>query len=168
MPRLQSFSTFPLSIRKCLPKSKTSKSSLRSQGGKMPNVRTRSRRASLHCFFCFDFLFSFKTTANFFRYLAARVKKSSKSKNIKFKIRCRRFLYTLVLKDSDKADKLKQSLPPGMVHLFPLPSISILLLCGERRTQKYGETEETWIAEIVCFLLLIHVTAVARVCFDAL
>jgi Ribosomal L38e protein family len=44
---------------------------------------------------------------------AARVKKSSKTSDIKFKIRCKRFLYTLVLKDSDKADKLKQSLPPG-------------------------------------------------------
>ena len=32
---------------------------------------------------------------------------------IKFKVRCHRFLYTLVLKDSEKADKLKQSLPPG-------------------------------------------------------
>jgi Ribosomal L38e protein family len=45
--------------------------------------------------------------------LAARVKKSAKTNDIKFKIRCNRFLYTLVLKDSDKADKLKQSLPPG-------------------------------------------------------
>ncbi|CAD6565266.1 MAG: 60S ribosomal protein L38 [Alectoria fallacina] len=33
---------------------------------------------------------------------------------IKFKVRCHRFLYTLVLKDSEKADKLKQSLPPAL------------------------------------------------------
>jgi hypothetical protein len=44
---------------------------------------------------------------------AARVKKNA-DKQIKFKVRCSRELYTLVLKDSDKAEKLKQSLPPGM------------------------------------------------------
>lgn len=32
----------------------------------------------------------------------------------KFKVRCSRYLYTLCVKDSDKADKLKQSLPPGL------------------------------------------------------
>lgn len=31
----------------------------------------------------------------------------------KFKLRCSRFLYTLTLLDKDKADKLRQSLPPG-------------------------------------------------------
>jgi large subunit ribosomal protein L38e len=45
---------------------------------------------------------------------AARIKRNRKSQQIKFKVRCKRLLYTLVLKDSDKADKLKQSLPPGM------------------------------------------------------
>ncbi|KAL8734110.1 MAG: hypothetical protein Q9181_003299 [Wetmoreana brouardii] len=45
---------------------------------------------------------------------AARIKRNRKSQQIKFKVRCHRFLYTLVLKDSDKADKLKQSLPPGL------------------------------------------------------
>ncbi|EXJ71152.1 uncharacterized protein PV07_09386 [Cladophialophora immunda] len=44
----------------------------------------------------------------------ARLKKSPKSKDIKMKIRCKRYLYTLILKDSDKADKIKQSLPPTM------------------------------------------------------
>ncbi|KAL2040185.1 hypothetical protein N7G274_007088 [Stereocaulon virgatum] len=34
---------------------------------------------------------------------------------IKFKVRCPRLMYTLVLRDSEKADKLKQSLPPGLV-----------------------------------------------------
>ncbi|KIW17602.1 hypothetical protein PV08_04797 [Exophiala spinifera] len=43
----------------------------------------------------------------------ARLMKSSKSKDIKMKIRCKRYLYTLILKDSDKADKIKQSLPPS-------------------------------------------------------
>merc|ERR550525_1192723 len=32
----------------------------------------------------------------------------------KFKIRCSRFLYTLVMPDKDKAEKLKQSLPPSL------------------------------------------------------
>ena len=45
--------------------------------------------------------------------LAARIKKNKKAGNIKFKVRCERFIYTLVLKDTDKAEKLKQSLPPG-------------------------------------------------------
>ncbi len=31
----------------------------------------------------------------------------------KFKIRCSRYLYTLVLEDAEKAEKLRQSLPPG-------------------------------------------------------
>ncbi|KAK5015027.1 ribosomal protein L38e [Cryomyces antarcticus] len=45
---------------------------------------------------------------------SARIKKSGKKNQIKFKVRCHRYLYTLVLKDSDKAEKLKQSLPPGL------------------------------------------------------
>ncbi|GAQ88487.1 60S ribosomal protein L38 [Klebsormidium nitens] len=32
----------------------------------------------------------------------------------KFKVRCSRYLYTLAVVDQDKADKLKQSLPPGL------------------------------------------------------
>lgn len=45
--------------------------------------------------------------------VAARIKRNRNTQQIKFKVRCQRFVYTLVLKDSDKADKLKQSLPPG-------------------------------------------------------
>jgi large subunit ribosomal protein L38e len=48
--------------------------------------------------------------------LAARIKKNRKSQQTKFKVRCQKNLYTLVLKDSDKADKLKQSLPPGTLR----------------------------------------------------
>ncbi|CAP73563.1 uncharacterized protein PODANS_2_9290 [Podospora anserina S mat+] len=44
---------------------------------------------------------------------SARIKKNKSQ--IKFKVRCQRHLYTLVLKDSDKAEKLKQSLPPTLV-----------------------------------------------------
>lgn len=56
---------------------------------------------------------------------AARIKRNRKTHQIKFKVRCHRFLYTLVLKESDKADKLKQSLPPSTFHLFfALPCFS--------------------------------------------
>ncbi|KAG9616089.1 hypothetical protein KCU77_g15764, partial [Aureobasidium melanogenum] len=41
------------------------------------------------------------------------------AQQIKFKVRCNRYLYTLVLKDQDKAEKLKQSLPPSMRHTTP-------------------------------------------------
>jgi large subunit ribosomal protein L38e len=53
--------------------------------------------------------------------LAARIKKTlvtrpgSTKTLTKFKVRCSRYLYTLVLDDSDKAEKLKQSLPPGVL-----------------------------------------------------
>jgi hypothetical protein len=50
--------------------------------------------------------------------IAARIKRNRKSQQIKFKVRCHRFLYTLVLKDTDKADKLKQSLPPSRCFYF--------------------------------------------------
>jgi len=50
--------------------------------------------------------------------LAARIQKSysklSQSKQTKFKVRCSRFVYTLAIDDSDKADKIRQSLPPCM------------------------------------------------------
>lgn len=44
---------------------------------------------------------------------AARIKKNKKSSLIKFKVRCSKHLYTLALKDAEKAEKLKQSLPPS-------------------------------------------------------
>ncbi|XP_028111756.1 60S ribosomal protein L38-like [Camellia sinensis] len=43
----------------------------------------------------------------------ARSVKIKRSKDVvKFKVRCARYLYTLCVFDSEKADKLKQSLPP--------------------------------------------------------
>ncbi|KAF7636784.1 hypothetical protein Mgra_00003730 [Meloidogyne graminicola] len=45
---------------------------------------------------------------------AKSVKIKKNKENTKFKVRCSRFLYTLVVADKDKADKLKQSLPPGL------------------------------------------------------
>ncbi|RDX61312.1 60S ribosomal protein L38, partial [Mucuna pruriens] len=48
----------------------------------------------------------------------ARSVKIKRSKDVvKFKVRCSKYLYTLCVFDSEKADKLKQSLPPGRVIL---------------------------------------------------
>lgn len=48
--------------------------------------------------------------------IAARIQKSysklTASKQTKFKVRCSRFVYTLAIDDTDKADKIRQSLPP--------------------------------------------------------
>lgn len=43
----------------------------------------------------------------------AAVKIKKNKDNVKFKVRCSRYLYTLVITDKEKAEKLKQSLPPG-------------------------------------------------------
>jgi len=45
--------------------------------------------------------------------LFAGVKIKKNKRNTKFKVRCSKYLYTLVVKETDKVDKLKQSLPPG-------------------------------------------------------
>lgn len=45
---------------------------------------------------------------------AKLVKIRKRPESTKFKIRCSRLLYTLVVKDSEKAEKLTQSLPPGL------------------------------------------------------
>ena len=47
----------------------------------------------------------------------AKSVKIAKRKNCtKFKIRCSRYLYTLNVEDSEKAEKLSQSLPPGLTR----------------------------------------------------
>ena len=43
---------------------------------------------------------------------AVKIKKAGGK--TKFKVRCSKYLYTLCVDDSNKADKLKQSLPPGL------------------------------------------------------
>ena len=49
----------------------------------------------------------------------ARSVKIKRSKDIvKFKVRCSKYLYTLCVFDQEKADKLKQSLPPGLFIFF--------------------------------------------------
>jgi large subunit ribosomal protein L38e len=45
---------------------------------------------------------------------AKLVKIRKRSEKTKFKIRCSRHLYTLVVTDAEKAEKLTQSLPPGL------------------------------------------------------
>jgi large subunit ribosomal protein L38e len=45
---------------------------------------------------------------------AKLVKIRKRSAQTKFKIRCSKHLYTLVVTDSEKAEKLTQSLPPGL------------------------------------------------------
>ncbi|KZS90128.1 ribosomal protein L38e, partial [Sistotremastrum niveocremeum HHB9708] len=55
---------------------------------------------------------------------SARIKKTQAKTpggkyQTKFKIRCSRYLYTLSLDDPDKAEKLRQSLPPGASRYLP-------------------------------------------------
>ncbi|XP_043854890.1 60S ribosomal protein L38-like [Dromiciops gliroides] len=45
---------------------------------------------------------------------AQSVKIKKNKDNVKFKVRCGRCLYTLVITDKEKAEKLKQSSPPGL------------------------------------------------------
>jgi len=50
---------------------------------------------------------------------SARIKKTvsrlpGQKPKTKFKLRCSRYLYTLVLDDAERAEKLRQSLPPGL------------------------------------------------------
>jgi hypothetical protein len=79
--------------------------------------------------------------------LGARVKKSSKNKDIKMKIRCKRYLYTLILKDSAKADKIKQSLPPSKLHCLEQTLFSNLRSVGaatplNRRAGRGGKVKK--------------------------
>ncbi|KAE8651744.1 hypothetical protein Csa_006027 [Cucumis sativus] len=58
----------------------------------------------------------------------ARSVKIKRSKDVvKFKVRCSKYLYTLCVFDSEKADKLKQSLPPGTAVLVTSRSWTELL-----------------------------------------
>ena len=49
------------------------------------------------------------------------VKIKKNADNTKFKVRCSRFLYTLKIADKEKAEKLKQSLPPGLQVFINIP-----------------------------------------------
>ncbi|KAF3814812.1 hypothetical protein GH733_017088 [Mirounga leonina] len=45
---------------------------------------------------------------------AKSIKIKKNKDNVKFKVRCSRYVYTLVITDKEKAEKPKQSLPPGL------------------------------------------------------
>ena len=45
--------------------------------------------------------------------LSVAVKIMRTRDKVKFKVRCSKYLYTLVVTELEKADKLRQSLPPG-------------------------------------------------------
>lgn len=45
--------------------------------------------------------------------VAVKIKKNPNNVT-KFKVRCSKYLYTIVVTEKEKAEKLKQSLPPGL------------------------------------------------------
>ncbi|XP_044234017.2 60S ribosomal protein L38-like [Ursus arctos] len=45
---------------------------------------------------------------------AKSIKIKKNKDRVKFKVRCSRYLYTLVIRDKEKAEKRKHSLPPGL------------------------------------------------------
>ncbi|KAM8906574.1 large ribosomal subunit protein eL38-like [Lycaon pictus] len=45
---------------------------------------------------------------------AKSIKIKKNKDNVKFKVQCSRYLYTGVITDKEKAEKLKHSLPPGL------------------------------------------------------
>ncbi|TKY48313.1 60S ribosomal protein L38 [Spatholobus suberectus] len=70
----------------------------------------------------------------------ARSVKIKRSKDVvKFKVRCSKYLYTLCVFDSEKADKLKQSLPPGRVILTGVDGYQALLWFWEFILSKTAE-----------------------------
>ncbi|KAF9360898.1 hypothetical protein BGX26_007101 [Mortierella sp. AD094] len=77
------------------------------------------RTLTLDCF-CSS-LFQPKQVQDIKQFLEIARRKDAKSGRIKkngsqtkFKVRCSRYLYTLVINDAAKAEKLKQSLPPTL------------------------------------------------------
>jgi large subunit ribosomal protein L38e len=47
----------------------------------------------------------------FFLFVGVMIKRNGKE--VKFKLRCSKYLYTLVVKDLEKASKIQKSFPPG-------------------------------------------------------
>ncbi|VDL60044.1 unnamed protein product [Hymenolepis diminuta] len=45
---------------------------------------------------------------------AKSVKIKTNKDNVKFKIRCSRYLYTLVVNEKEKVEKIKKALPPNL------------------------------------------------------
>lgn len=95
-----------------LKKSAISNNSSKSRKERMRPVRHSPRTA------CLFFLMTFSWLR-----LEARIKKiapkvAGGKTQTKFKVRCSRYLYTLSIDDPEKAEKLKQSLPPGASPIF--------------------------------------------------
>jgi large subunit ribosomal protein L38e len=68
-------------------------------------------------------------------YTAARIKKIAPAtpgakERTKFKIRCSRYLYTLAIDDPEKAEKLKQSLPPGEPRFY-VCALCLMWVCAK-------------------------------------
>ncbi|KAG6758161.1 hypothetical protein POTOM_038497 [Populus tomentosa] len=79
----------------------------------------------------------------------ARSVKIKRSRDVvKFKVRCSKYLYTLCVFDPEKADKLKQSLPPGTGDL--LFSIPVHMLCY-------------WTISSLCFVLWLFMSVTCHV-----
>jgi len=102
----------------CRKKSRTSRTSLRSVAAKTLSVSWRGSLLpvgiALSVQLDLDLCYRVEPMLTVTSHIAARIKKNKKNHTIKFKVRCKRYLYTLVLKDLERAEKLKQSLPPGI------------------------------------------------------
>ena len=63
---------------------------------------------------------------------------------VKFKVRCSKYLYTLVVTELEKADKLRQSLPPGNHDLLSmLYMISLLCVMIGLQLKELGKQKKT-------------------------
>ncbi|KAK7246917.1 hypothetical protein RIF29_41788 [Crotalaria pallida] len=74
----------------------------------------------------------------------ARFVKIKRSKDVvKFKVRCSKYLYTLCVFNTEKADKLKQLLPSGWVVVVEMV---VLVVMREKGLAKHddGEEVESW------------------------
>ncbi|GLH08311.1 60S ribosomal protein L38 [Gryllus bimaculatus] len=71
---------------------------------------------------------------------AKSVKIKKNPENVKFKVRCSRFLYTLVVTGKEKAEKLKQSLPPGLQKEV---SETEWIEVSEERKKTWGLSQES-------------------------
>ncbi|KAJ8613213.1 hypothetical protein MRB53_037079 [Persea americana] len=119
---------------------------------------------------------------------SARIKKFPASKHgktpaqIKFKVRCKRYLYTLTLKDADKADKLKQSLPPGasrsaregfethgadMGAGLTIVDVPKKNAKGKRVAQKSASNRKNGIEHIALSLLITATATTLAICYKA-
>uniref|UniRef100_A0A0D9X019 60S ribosomal protein L38 n=1 Tax=Leersia perrieri TaxID=77586 RepID=A0A0D9X019_9ORYZ len=74
---------------------------------------------------------------------SVRIKRTKDA--VKFKVRCSKYLYTLCVFDADKANKLKQSLPPGLTVQEPkqIHEIKDFLLTARRKDARSVRIKRT-------------------------